>query len=113
MQRLNETHPDNYTLPLRILIAPVGLMIVCWAFVPESPWYYARHGRKDQAMKSLRKLYGNVEGYDFEEEYKIIERTIQHEKDVLAEAPKLLHIFKGLNLVSICAACLTTARAIV
>ena len=48
----------------------------------------------------MRQLYGGVEGYDFEEEYGIIERTIEHERDFLEEAPKYVHVFKGLNLVS-------------
>lgn len=50
-------------------------------------------------MKSLKLLYGNVEGYDFEQEYSIIEKTISHERELLDEAPKLTHVFKGLNLV--------------
>lgn len=51
-------------------------------------------------MREMRKLYGGVEGYNYEEEYGIIERTIEHEKHVLQEPPKFMHIFKGLNLVS-------------
>lgn len=99
MQQLNKKHPDDYTLPLRILWAPIGLMILCWIFIPESPWYYTRRGNKDQAMKSLKQLYSNVEGYDYEEEYNIIARTIQHEKDALLESPNFTHLFKGTNLV--------------
>ena len=99
MQELNRRHPLNYTLPLRILIAPVVLMIFFWAFVPESPWHHTRRGNKDKAMKSLRQLYGGVEGYDFEQEYDIIAKTIQHEKEFMAEEPGFLHVFKGVNLV--------------
>jgi hypothetical protein len=76
-------------------------MIVFWAFVPESPWFYVRHGKKDQAINAMKQLYGNVEHYDFEEEYGIIADTIKHEREVLQEAPKFLHIFKGINLVSV------------
>jgi SP family general alpha glucoside:H+ symporter-like MFS transporter len=50
-------------------------------------------------MTSLRKLYGNVEGYDFEEEYSIIERTIIHERDVLVHKPTYLDCFRGVNRV--------------
>jgi len=50
-------------------------------------------------MTSLRKLYGNVEGYDFEEEYSIIERTIKHECDVLVHKPTYLDCFRGTNRV--------------
>ncbi|KAH8881094.1 MFS general substrate transporter [Thozetella sp. PMI_491] len=98
MQQLNQNYPDNYLLAMRILWAPIGLMIVCWVFVPESPWFHARQGNKDKAMKAMRQLYGGIEGYDFEEEYGIIARTIEHEREVLVEQPGYIHVFKGLNL---------------
>ncbi|RSH83089.1 uncharacterized protein EHS24_006746 [Apiotrichum porosum] len=98
MQRLNTNHPDNYLLAMRILWGPIVLMLACWAFIPESPWYHAKRGNKEAAMKSLHRLYGNVEGFDFEEEYGIIARTLEHEKERLNNAPKFVDIFKGLNL---------------
>jgi hypothetical protein len=100
MQQLNKKHPDNYLLAMRILWAPIALMIVCWVIVPESPWFHARHGNKEKAIKSLKMLYGGVEGFDFDEEYGIIARTIEHEKEMLQEMPSFRHVFKGLNLVS-------------
>ena len=99
MQQLNKKHPDDYLLAMRVLWGPIGLMILCWAFIPESPWFHARRGNKEGAMKSLRQLYGNVEGYDMEEEYLIIERTIEHEKEFLAHAPSFADVFRGVNLV--------------
>ncbi|OIW26886.1 MFS general substrate transporter [Coniochaeta ligniaria NRRL 30616] len=98
MQQLNQTHPDDYLLAMRILWAPVGLMIIFWAFVPESPWFHARHGNKEKALKAIKQLYGGIKGYNFEEEYGIIVRTIEHEKAQLEESPRYAHVFKGLNL---------------
>lgn len=98
MQQLNQKHPDNYLLAMRVLWAPVGLMIICWIFVPESPWFHARRGNKEKALKAMKQLYGGVEGFDFEEEYGIIARTIEHERSMLEESPKYIHVFKGLNL---------------
>lgn len=51
-------------------------------------------------MKSLRWLYGGIDGYDFEEEYGIIARTIEHEKAQLEDEPRFIHVFQDLNLVS-------------
>lgn len=99
MQQLNQKHPDNYLLAMRILWAPIGFMIICWAFVPESPWFYARRGNREAAMKSMRRLYGGVKGYDFEEEFGIITRTIEHENLMLNNAPRYRDVFRGLNLV--------------
>lgn len=98
MQQLNQKYPDNYLLAMRVLWAPIGLMILLWMWVPESPWFHARRGNKEAAMKCMRQLYGGIEGYDFEEEYGIIERAIEHENTVLSEPPKFAHVFKGLNL---------------
>lgn len=99
MQQLNQKHPDDYLLAMRILWAPIGAMILFWAFVPESPWFHARRGNKEAAMKSLRQLYGNVSGYDFEEEYNIIARTIEHENVLLNNKPSYADVFRGVNLV--------------
>ncbi len=99
MQQLNKSHPDDYLIAMRVLWAPVALMIVFWAFIPESPWFHARHGNKEEALKAMRQLYGGVKGYDFEEEYGIMARTIEHEREVLQEKPSYIHIFKGLNKV--------------
>lgn len=100
MQQLNQKHPDDYLLAMRILWIPIGLMIVFWAIVPESPWWLVRQGKREQAMHNLKRLYGGVEGYDFEEEYGIIERTIAHEYAMLDNQPRLIDVFRGLNLVS-------------
>ncbi|KAK8147894.1 hypothetical protein G3M48_000772 [Beauveria asiatica] len=98
MQQLNQTYPDNYLLAMRILWAPLGLMILCWVFMPESPWYYALKGDKERAMKAMVQLYGGIEGYNFEGEYGTVARTIEHEREVLQAAPSCLHVFQGLNL---------------
>jgi len=98
MQQLNKNHPENYLLAMRILFAPVGVMIFFWAFIPESPWWYARKGNRDGAMKSLQRLYGNVPGYDLEEEYGIIVHTIEHERTMLDNRPRFRHVFQGTNL---------------
>ncbi|CAK7228866.1 hypothetical protein SCUCBS95973_007026 [Sporothrix curviconia] len=102
MQQLNKKHPDEYLPAMRILWAPIGLMLVCWMFVPESPWFYARHGRRDAALAAMRKLYGGVPGYDFEAEYSIIARTIELERVHLQEAtrggPRYVDLFRGANL---------------
>ena len=50
-------------------------------------------------MKSLRRLYGNVPGFDFEEEYGIIRNTVLHEIATLDDGPRTRDVFKGINLV--------------
>ncbi|KAL1891069.1 hypothetical protein Sste5346_007894 [Sporothrix stenoceras] len=101
MQQLNKKHPDNYLLAMRILWAPIGLMLVCWFFVPESPWFHARYGRKDKAIAAMRTLYGGIPDYDYEAEYGIIAHTIALERAHLQEAdrePRYIDVFRGTNL---------------
>ena len=94
MQQLNQKDPDNYLIAMRILFAPIGqslasphvspsrtkaltdlprahscpgLMLLFFLVVPESPWFHARRGQRDKAMKCLHRLYDGVPDYDFEE----------------------------------------------
>ena len=100
VQQLNVKQPDNYLIVMRILWAPIGLMILCWIFVPESPWFWARKGNKEKAIKSLEQLYGGVKGFDYEEEFGIIHRTIIHKNEMLNNQPSWKDPFRGLNLAS-------------
>jgi len=98
MQQLNKNRPNDYLFAMRILFAPIGFMIFVWLPLPESPWYSARKGEKEKALKSMRRLYGGIPGYNFEEEYAIIANTIAHEADVLVQAPSYKDVFRGVNL---------------
>lgn len=100
MQQLNQKHPDDYLIAMRVLWAPIGAMIFFWVIVPESPWYHARRGNREAAMKSLRRLYGNIADYDFEEEYGIITHTIEHENAMLGNCARYRDLFKGVNTVN-------------
>ena len=101
LQILNKKHPYDYTLPLRVVWGPIGAMIIFFLILPESPWNLARRGKKEEAIKSLRRLYSTVPGYDFEEEYAIIERTLEHEHRVLLASKAITwgELLRGLNRV--------------
>lgn len=100
MQQLNKNRPDDYLLAMRILWGPIGLMLLCWVLVPESPWYHARRDNKEAALKAMKRLYGGISWYNYEEEYGIIVRTLEHERSVLEQnKPRYRDLFKGVNLV--------------
>jgi hypothetical protein len=50
-----------------------------------SPVWYCTKGRNDEAKKALRRLIGNVDGYDFDHEYSVIQYETRKSKE-LAEA---------------------------
>ena len=85
LQIVNQTRPDFYLLPIYVCWGLAGMMLVSISLVPESPWFYGRHGMKDKCIKSMKRLYGNIEGFNYEEEYDIIQKTQEHERAVLAE----------------------------
>lgn len=68
-------------------------------FVPESPLYHARKGNAEGAKRSMKQLYGNVEGYDIEYEYRVIEHGIEAEKVLIlaSKESSFLDIFRGTN----------------
>jgi SP family general alpha glucoside:H+ symporter-like MFS transporter len=101
MQQLNAKHPNDYLIAMRVLWAPIGAMILFWVIVPESPWFHARRGNKEAAMKSIKRLYGNIKDYDYEEEYGIITQTIEHENAMLDNKPQYRDLFRGINKVRI------------
>jgi len=78
----------------------LGLMLIIYIFVlPESPWWCCEVERHEQGKKCLRQINGGIEGYNVDEEYMILERTVRLEKE-LAEQRRnesFTAIFKGVN----------------
>ena len=102
IQVVNKKYPFYWQLPVYVLWGPIGVVLFLVAILPESPWYLARRGNKEAAFKALRRLYGTVPGFDVEEEYGIIERTLAHERNFLDQTSdaKWRDVVTGLNLVS-------------
>lgn len=78
-------------------------------FAPESPWWLVRHGRKDQALQSIKRL-GRKNGTQAsaEETLAMMERTVQIEAHLGSE-PTLLDLFKGTDFRRTMITCLMYA----
>jgi SP family general alpha glucoside:H+ symporter-like MFS transporter len=78
-------------------------------FAPESPWWLVRRGRRDQALKSIKRL-GRRNGTqaNAEDTLSMIERTVQIEKHTGGE-PGLLDLVKGTDLRRTIITCLIYA----
>lgn len=83
-------------------------MAIIW-FAPESPWWLVRKGRKDQALKSIKRL-GRRSGTQAsaEETLAMMERTVEIEAHAGGQ-PNLLDLFKGVDLRRTLITCLTYA----
>ena len=61
-------HAEDYKRVLYSEFLLEGLFIPCLFLVPESPWHYARKEKHDKGRKSMRTLYGGVDGFDVDHE---------------------------------------------
>lgn len=89
-------------------VFPLPLMVLIW-FSPESPWWLMRRGRKEQALKSIKRL-GRKNGTQAqaEETLAMMERTVEIERHTGGE-PTLLDLFKGTDLRRTLITCLMYA----
>jgi SP family general alpha glucoside:H+ symporter-like MFS transporter len=84
------------------------LMFLIW-FSPESPWWLIRRGRKDEALKSIKRLArrnGNQATAD--ETLAMMERTVKIEAHKGGD-PKLTDLVKGTDLRRTIITCLVYA----
>ncbi|OLN89006.1 General alpha-glucoside permease 5 [Colletotrichum chlorophyti] len=87
---------------------PTPLMVILW-FAPESPWWLIRRGRKEEALRSVRRL-GPSAGTEqqAQRKYAMIERTVEIEAQI-GGSPTLLDLFKGVDLRRTTITCLMYA----
>ncbi|TEA22606.1 General alpha-glucoside permease [Colletotrichum sidae] len=89
-------------------IFPTPLMVILF-FAPESPWWLIRRGRKEEALRSARRL-GPTGGTTQQAQRKLamIERTVEIEAQI-GGSPTLLDLFKGVDLRRTTITCLMYA----
>ncbi|OSS43334.1 hypothetical protein B5807_12036 [Epicoccum nigrum] len=89
-------------------IFPVPLLALIF-FAPESPWWLVRHGKKEEALRSIKRL-GKTGGTQAtaDETLAMIERTIEIEAH-LGGDPTLLDLVKGVDLRRTVITCLIYA----
>lgn len=86
-----------YRAPFATQLFFVVFLICFLPFSPESPWYLARKGKKDQALAALRKLFGA--NYDCEKRLLAVEATIEEEARNNEVKVGFVDCFKGTNLL--------------
>ena len=71
-------------------------MLIGLPFAPESPWYYVRKGRIDEARKTLQKLHGP--SIDVGPKLAMIIKTVDEDAELSGKA-RWIHCFQGTNLI--------------
>ncbi|GLA60123.1 hypothetical protein AtubIFM54640_011554 [Aspergillus tubingensis] len=75
-------------------IFPTPLMVLLF-FAPESPWWLIRRGRKEEALKSIKRLGAKTEE-QAHQSLAMIERTVKIEEETGGN-PTLLDLWKGTD----------------
>lgn len=85
-----------YRIPFAIQwVWPVPLMVIIW-FAPESPWYYTRNDRLDEAKRSLKRLSKYTET-EVAGTLAMLVHTVKIENETTSGA-SYFDCFKGANL---------------
>ncbi|KAL2831035.1 general substrate transporter [Aspergillus pseudoustus] len=99
LQVMSTYDPDNYLTPVYTQWSQIGLMLIIYLFVPESPAWCATKGRETQAKKILRTLYKGVTDFDVDHQYQLLVMNIEHERELAVQqrTEKWYAIFKGTD----------------
>ena len=85
-----------YRGPFALQWLYVTILLVGLPFAPESPWYYVRKNRLEDAKKSLQQLYGP--SVDVSSKLAMIIKTVDEDAE-LASSGKWILCFQGTNLI--------------
>lgn len=97
-----------YRIPLAIQwIFPTPLMVLIW-FAPESPWWLVRHGRPEEALKSITRLGRRSKIQDPKDTLAMMARTVEIEAH-LSGTPTYLDLVKGSDFRRTAITCLVYA----
>ncbi|KAL4981678.1 general substrate transporter [Aspergillus falconensis] len=99
LQVMSTYDRDNYLTPVYTQWAQIGLMLIIYLAIPESPAWCATKGKVTQAKKVLRILYKGVADFDVDHHYQLLVLNIEHERAVAMQQrnEKWYAIFKGVD----------------
>ncbi|RHZ58053.1 hypothetical protein CDV55_105909 [Aspergillus turcosus] len=99
LQHLSRSDPTDYLTPIYTQCAHLGVMLLIYLVVPESPAWCVSAGKLDRAKKELLKLHRGVPGYDADHQLQVLVLAVEHERAVAIEQrrEKWYAIFRGTD----------------
>ncbi|KAJ5686983.1 hypothetical protein N7536_009602 [Penicillium majusculum] len=77
---------QSYRIPMCLLVVLPGIMLLCLPFTPESPVWYMYKGKRDKAIKALRKINHSFRDYDPSADIQAIDDQVQMEREMAKDA---------------------------
>lgn len=101
----------SYRIPFALQWAFAFPILIGVLFAPDSPWWLVRHGRFDEAKKSILRLTSRNTGQEFnvDEAVAMLRHTNEVEKYLNTESTTYFDCFKGVNLRRTEIACMVWA----
>ncbi|CAG9997127.1 unnamed protein product, partial [Clonostachys byssicola] len=101
LNRLNASHPFDYKAAIYTQWGMIGLILVIFLVIPESPWWLASKGKVEKAYQVLHTCYGAVDGYNIDQQIEIMTSTVAIERQQAETNNELgpFAVFHGRNLI--------------
>ncbi|GFF58797.1 general alpha-glucoside permease [Aspergillus udagawae] len=99
LQHLSRSDPTDYLTPVYTQWAQLGIMLIIYVLVPETPAWCVSAGKLDRAKTELLKLHRGVKDYDADHQLQVLVLAVEHEHAVAIEQrrEKWYAIFSGTD----------------
>ncbi|KAM6516456.1 hypothetical protein FALCPG4_014639 [Fusarium falciforme] len=96
---LNKTHEMDWLIPIYTQWAQIGLMLLIYVFLPESPAWCVGRKNYERARKAMQQLHGRVPDYNIDQQLQVLILAAEHEEAVAAEQKRQswVSIFRGTD----------------
>ncbi|KAL3480570.1 general substrate transporter [Aspergillus californicus] len=99
LQHLSRSDPTDFRTPIYTQWGQLGLMLLIYLLVPETPAWCVSAGKLERAKRELLKLHRDVDDYDVEHQLQVLVMSAEHERALAVEQRRehWYEIFRGVN----------------
>ncbi|KAG7108624.1 MFS transporter fmqE like protein [Verticillium longisporum] len=99
LQVHSKVDADDWLTPVYTQWAQIGLMLIIFLCVPETPAWCVTRGYESRAKASLRRLHWEIKDYDLDYQYQLLVMAVDHEMEVARASrnEKWWSIFRGTD----------------